>query len=712
MNAEETTNETTNQGNPEPAEAPEIQNETPVQEAVEPEVKAPEVLAVPVPEPGRVVKLEDLEEEAEYPQEEYDLLTKLYENTINSLTEGEIVKGKILSITDKEVAVDIGFKSEGVISIDEFKDTSEMNVGDEIEIFLDKIEDSDGQLRLSKEKADFTRLWENIIEIYEKGLMIDGKIVRRIKGGMVVDLMGIDAFLPGSQIDVKPIRDFDALLNQTMEFRVVKVNHLRKNIVVSRRVIIEEGLSEQREAMLKELEVGQVRLGVVKNITDFGVFIDLGGVDGLLHITDLSWGRVNHPNEIVNLDEEIKVVILDFDQENKRVSLGLKQLQPHPWENIEEKYPVGAKVIGKVVSITDYGAFIELEKGIEGLIHISEMSWTQHIKHPSKIVSIGEEVEAVVLNFDKDQKKISLGLKQIEPDPWENIVVKYPVGSKHKGVVRNITNFGVFVELEEGIDGLIHISDLSWTKKVRHPSEIIKKGEEIEAIILSVSPDDRRISLGFKQLDDNPWDTFEIEFKKGVVVQGKVVRSIEKGLIVELPGGVEGFVPSAQLGGAAVSGEEMKKKQSNVGEDLDLKVIEFDKEQKKIVLSQKSYFTDLEAKNVKDYMSKQDDADEGASVEVKKDDKKEEVKEPEVAEEQTTEAAPEEAVEESVEETKEEVKEEVVEEKVEVVEEKVAEPEAEEEAAEPKVEEEVETAKTEEKKEPEAETDNKEEKAE
>ncbi len=598
---------------------------------MEPEVKEP---VIPLPEepgeeskykPGQVVKLEDLEEELEYTKEEQEVLEKLYNQTISSLSEGEIVKGKILSITDKEVAVDIGFKSEGVIPRDEFRDTEELEVGEEIEIFLDKIEDTDGQLRLSKEKADFSKLWDKIVQIYEDGETIEGKIVRRIKGGMVVDLMGIDAFLPGSQIDVKPIRDFDSLLANSMQFKVVKINHLRKNIVVSRRVIIEDGLSEQREKMLSELEVGQVRKGVVKNITDFGVFIDLGGVDGLLHITDLSWGRVSHPSEIVSLDDEIEVVILDFDKDNKRVSLGLKQLQPHPWENIEEKYPVGTRVKGKVVSITDYGAFIELEKGIEGLIHISEMSWTQHIKHPSKIVSIGEEVEAVVLNFDKDQKKISLGLKQIEPDPWSDILTKYPIDSRHKGIVRNITNFGVFVELEEGIDGLIHISDLSWTKKVRHPSEIVKKGEEIEVVILSVSPEDRRISLGFKQLEENPWDAFERQYNKGVVTQGTVVRSIEKGLIVEIPGGVEGFVPSAHMGGE-MGGEAIKKKQSIVGEVLDLKVIEFDKEQKKIVLSQNEFVKDAEDKDVQEYMKKQEDDISADEQEKAVDAKEEEIK--------------------------------------------------------------------------------------
>ena len=558
----------------------------------------------PEAKPGRVIKLQDLEQHFEYPVEEAAVLAQLYEKTITEFAESEIVKGKILSISDKEVAVDIGFKSEGVIPISEFKSAEELKVGDEIEIYLDKIEDSDGQLKLSKEKADFTKIWEDVVRKFESGDLIEGKIMRRIKGGMVVDLMGIDAFLPGSQIDLKPVRDFDSLIGKTLEFKIVKVNHLRKNIVISRRVIVEEGLSEQREKMMKDLEKGQVRWGVVKNITDFGVFIDLGGVDGLLHITDLSWGRIAHPSEIVSLDEKLQVVILDFDRERQRVSLGLKQLQPHPWENIEEKYPVRSKVSGKVVSITDYGAFIELEKGIEGLIHISEMSWTQHIKHPSKILSIGEEVETVVLNFDKDDKKISLGLKQIEPDPWTKVLTNYPLGSKHQGKVRNVTNFGVFVELEQGIDGLVHISDLSWTKKVRHPGDIVNKGEEIEVIILNVSVEDRRISLGHKQLEENPWDTFEVDFQKGFTTTGEIVRHVEKGLIVALPSGVEGFVPASHVE-AEDDGEKKLRKRFNRGDNLTLKVIEFDKENKKIVLSQSEYLKDLEKQEVDEYNKKQ-----------------------------------------------------------------------------------------------------------
>jgi len=555
----------------------------------------------PAVESYGIVDDETSEDEQQYSSKEYDFFEKMYTETLNEILEGEIVSGKILSINDKEVAVDIGFKSEGTIPIEEFENPDNLKVGEEIEVYLDSIENKDGQLVLSKEKANFTRVWEKIVHMYENDEIIEGKCVRRIKGGMVVDLMGIDAFLPGSQIDVKPIRDFDAYVGKTLQLKVVKVNHLRKNIVVSRRVIIEESLSKQREQILAELQKGQVREGVVKNITDFGVFIDLGGVDGLLHITDLSWGRVSHPSEIVDFDQKIEVMVLDFDENKSRISLGLKQLLSPPWENIEDKYPVGKRVTGKVVSITDYGAFVELEKGVEGLIHVSEMSWTQHIMHPSKLLQIGEEVDAVILSIDKESKKISLGLKQTEPDPWLTLEKKYPVGSVHKGIVRNLTHFGVFVELEDGIDGLVHISDLSWTRKVRHPSEMVKKGDEIDVVVLNISRQDRRISLGHKQIDENPWDRFEKLYVPGINTTGKVVRLIEKGVIVELPAGVEGFVPSNHLSPEAKkSGEK-----SLVDSELQLKVIEFDKENKKIVLSQVDFLKDSEKKDLDDFMSKQ-----------------------------------------------------------------------------------------------------------
>ncbi|NVM03421.1 MAG: 30S ribosomal protein S1 [Candidatus Helarchaeota archaeon] len=553
-----------------------------------------------------ILKMENIIEESEYSDEEYNEYLKLYEETLKEINEGEIVTGRILSINDKEVTVDIGFKSEGNIPTSEFDSLEDLRVGDEIPVFLDSVEDKDGQLVLSKWKADFTRIWDKLMEKYEKSEVIEGKCLRRIKGGIVVDLNGIDAFLPGSQIDVKPIRDFDAFIGQTLPFKIVKVNNLRKNIVVSRRALIEGDQAEQKEKILKKIEKGKVMEGTVKNITDFGVFVDLGGADGLLHITDLSWGRVSHPSEIVSLDEKIKVMILDFDDNKERISLGLKQLTPHPWEKIDEKYQIGQRVKGKAVSITDYGVFVELEKGIEGLVHISEMSWTQHIKHPSKFISLGEELEVVILNIDKQEKKISLGLKQIEPDPWLTIEEKYPVGSKHKGKVRNITNFGVFVELEEGVDGLIHISDLSWTKKVRHPNEIVDRGNEIDVVILGTSKKDRRISLGHKQIESNPWDRFEKIYKKGVETKGKVVRSIEKGLIVELPENVEGFVPFTQL--TKINGKRREKEKSfQPREEIPLKVIEFDKNQKKIVLSYDIYIINKEKQEAKEYVKSQEE---------------------------------------------------------------------------------------------------------
>lgn len=531
-----------------------------------------------------IVKLDELEDDKEYSEEEYNSLVNLYEQTLSEFVEGELVIGKVLDVSDKEVAVDIGFKSEGVIPIDEFKDPSSVQVGDDIEVFLDNVEDSDGQLVLSKKKADFTRQWEKVLAAYENDDVLQGTCQRRIKGGIVVDLMGVDAFLPGSQIDVKPIRDFDALIGQALDFKIVKVNETRKNIVVSHRVLIEEGMKEQRQHILGNLEKGQILEGSVKNITDFGVFIDLGGVDGLLHINDLSWGRVSHPSEVVSLDEKIKVQILDFNEAKDRISLGLKQLQPHPWDNVQDKYKQGDVIKGKVVNISDYGTFIELEKGVEGLIHISEMSWTQHIKHPSKLVSLGETIEAKILNLDYEERKISLGLKQLEPDPWADIGAKYPVGSKQSGVVRNLTNFGAFVELEEGIDGLIHISDLSWTKKIRHPGEVVKKGEEVEVVVLNIDQGNRRISLGYKQTTDNPWDDFEKTYQPKAETTGKIVRMIEKGVIVELPDSVDGFVPLSQL---KKHGIRKPAEAYKVGDELKLVVLELNKENKKIILSEK-----------------------------------------------------------------------------------------------------------------------------
>ena len=539
-------------------------------------------------------------EDREYNDAEYQNLLKLYEGTLGTISEGEIVQGRVVAIGETNVSVDIGFKSEGVVALAEFTNRDELKVGDEIEVFLESVENKDGQLVLSRKRADFMRVWERVTKAFTTGEVLQGRCVRRIKGGIVVDLLGIDAFLPGSQIDVRPVRDFDQFIGKVMDFRVVKINHPSENVVVSHKVLVEEEMAGQRKVILDSLEKGQILEGTVKAITDFGVFVDLGGVDGLVHITDLSWGRISHPSEIVKLDQTINVVVLDFDQEKKRISLGYKQLQPHPWENIQNKYPVGTKVAGKVVSLADYGAFVEIEKGIEGLIHISEMSWTQHIKHPSQVVSMGQMLDAIILSLDKDAKKLSLGIKQLEPDPWLTLMQKYPVGSRHTGTVRNLTNFGVFVELEQGVDGLVHISDLSWTKKIRHPGEVVKKGDELEVLILGVDVDQRRISLGHKQIGENPWETFGEQYKMGKEVEGKIVRIIEKGVIVELPMGVDGFVPISQLSTAQVKNIAERFK---IGDELPLKVVEFDKDAKKIVLSAVEFLKGKESKIVDEYMS-------------------------------------------------------------------------------------------------------------
>ncbi|MBI3194299.1 MAG: 30S ribosomal protein S1 [Ignavibacteriae bacterium] len=541
------------------------------------------------------------EEYGGYTNDELQELARMYDTTFHDVKEGEIVRGRIVAINDDGVAIDIGFKSEGIVPIVEFPNIDELKPGDEIEVFLQSVEDKEGQLVLSRKRADFIRIWERILRAHDTTEVLQGKITRRIKGGLVVDLFGIEAFLPGSQIDVRPVRDFDQFLGKSMDFRVVKVNHPYENVVVSHKALIEEELAGQRKEILDRLEKGQVLEGVVKAITDFGVFVDLGGVDGLVHITDLSWGRVNHPSEIVKLDQVLNVAVLDFGEDKKRISLGIKQLQSHPWENIEAKYPLQTRVTGKVVSMADYGAFIEIEKGIEGLIHISEMSWTQHIKHPSQLVSMGQMVDAIILSLDKENKKISLGMKQLEPDPWLSFLQKYPINSVHKGAVRNLTNFGAFVELEPGFDGLVHISDLSWTKKIRHPAEVLKKAQEIEVMILGIDAEARRISLGHKQVKDNPWDGFEQFYSKGVETEGVVNRIIEKGVIVELPMGVDAFVPASHLTTAQLKnvGEKFKN-----GDVLPLKVIEFDKENKKIVLSVVEYLKDKEQKLIDDYANK------------------------------------------------------------------------------------------------------------
>ena len=530
---------------------------------------------------GQVYSLADLDKVVD-PEDwnvGLDDLRKLVENTLTNVSEHEIVTGKVVSVGEKDVVIDIGFKSDGIVSRSEFG--PDLEAGQDVEVYLERIEDYHGQLVLSKTKADTVRRWRRIEDAFNNEEVLEGLIVRRIKGGMIVELLdGMEAFLPGSQIDVRPVRDFDAYLEKRMEFKIVKLNPTNENIVVSHKALIEKDIMAQREKILLTMEPGQILEGVVKNITDFGVFIDLGGVDGLLHITDLSWGRVSHPSELVTLDQKLNVVVLDYDKDRQRISLGLKQLQKHPWEDIEEKVAGNQLVEGKVVSITDYGAFVELEKGIEGLVHISEMSWTEHIRHPSQMVSLGQIVQVKILNVDSEGKKISLGMKQLEPDPWENIAERYPPGTVMRGKVRNITNFGVFVEIEPGIDGLVHISDLSWTKRIRHPSDMVKKGQELDVVVLNIDTKDRRISLGHKQVETNPWNTFAQVYSEGSLTNAKVVRIEDKGMVVELPMEVEAFVPEGELPAGSTL---VDYKEGTAVENL--YVIRFDANQKEIVLS-------------------------------------------------------------------------------------------------------------------------------
>ncbi|MGM0589932.1 MAG: 30S ribosomal protein S1 [Bacteroidota bacterium] len=575
---EESTEETTSE---ESAEAVDAQTEEEVRVAVDED----EVATFSGDLDGKVYTMDELQAASEdYSDDEFHELVDMYEDTLHDIEEKEVVKGRVVSVDEKYVVVDIGFKSEGIIQKNEFPNevAEKLEPGDEVEVFLDRVEDREGQLILSRRKADILHAWEKIESSYYNEEVLEGYIHRRIKGGMVVDIMGIDAFLPGSQIDVRPVRDFDAYVGKTMEFKVVKLNMQAENVVVSHRALIESDLEEQREEILATIEAGQVLEGSVKNITDFGVFIDLGGVDGLLHITDLSWGRVEHPSEIVSLDQRMNVAVIDFDEETKRVSLGLKQLQPHPWDEIGDKYPEGTRVQGRVVSIADYGAFIELEKGVEGLIHISEMSWTQHIKHPSQLVDKDDIIECVVLNVNKDEKKISLGVKQLEKDPWEDLTDRYPVGSKHTGKVRNLTNFGVFVELEPGIDGLVHISDLSWTEKINHPSEMVEKGDDMEVVILAVDFNNRRITLGHKQIEDNPWEKFAVEYAVGNEVKGTIKKVTDKGVFIELPLGAEAFLPGSKTDTEGEFTEDL-----NEGDEIEATVIEFDESSKNITLTQR-----------------------------------------------------------------------------------------------------------------------------
>lgn len=520
----------------------------------------------------------------DYTEEEFGELVTMYENTLSRIEEKEIVKGVVLAVDPKYVIVDIGFKSEGIVPINEFSASllETLAPGDEVEVFLDKVEDREGQLILSRKKADILLAWEKIESAHETGEIVEGFIKRRIKGGMVVDLYGIDAFLPGSQIDVRPVRDFDAYVEKTMELQVVKLNMQAENVVVSHRSLIESDLEDKRQEILETIEKGQVLEGAVKNITDFGVFIDLGGVDGLLHITDLSHGRVDHPSEILSLDQKLNVVVIDFDSKSKRVSLGLKQLQPHPWDEIHSKYPEESKVQGRVVSIADYGAFVELEKGVEGLIHISEMSWTQHIKHPSQLVEKGQIVECIVLNVDDDGRKISLGIKQLVSDPWEDLHHRFPIGSKHNGVVRNLTNFGAFVELESGIDGLVHVTDLSWTKKIDHPSEVVSKGQELEVVVSRIDVEKRQISLSHKETLENPWDKALEELNVGAEITGTIYKVTDNGLFLNLPIGIEAFIGKNRL---AEQFENLPNAFKE-GSELTAKIFEFDGSSKTLELSQ------------------------------------------------------------------------------------------------------------------------------
>ena len=505
-------------------------------------------------------------------------ITEAYDKTLSNVAVGEVVEGTVTAITKREVLVNIGYKSEGVIPVSEFRYNPDLKVGDKIEVYVESAEDKNGQLALSHKKARQLKSWDRVNEALEKDEIIKGYIKCRTKGGMIVDVFGIEAFLPGSQIDVKPIRDYDIYVDKTMEFKVVKINQEFRNVVVSHKALIEAELEAQKQVIMSKLEKGQILEGTVKNITSYGVFVDLGGVDGLIHITDLSWGRVNHPEEIVSLDQKINVVILDFDDQKKRIALGLKQLTPHPWEALDPNLKVGDKVKGRVVVMADYGAFVEIAPGVEGLIHVSEMSWSQHLRSAQEFMKVGDEVEAVILTLDREERKMSLGIKQLTPDPWENIETKYPVGTKCTAKVRNFTNFGVFVEIEEGIDGLIHISDLSWTKKVKHPGEFTQVGADIDVVVLEIDKENRRLSLGHKQLEENPWNGFEAQFPVESIHEGTITEMTDKGAVVALGENIEGFCPARQL--VKEDGTTPK-----VGDKLNFKVIEFSKATKRITLS-------------------------------------------------------------------------------------------------------------------------------
>ncbi|GJM60169.1 MULTISPECIES: 30S ribosomal protein S1 [Persicobacter] len=526
----------------------------------------------------------------EYSADKRAEMEAMIDGTMNAVTEKSVVKATVVSISDRDVVLNIGFKSDGLVSAAEFRDTPELSVGDEVDVFVEEQENANGQLVLSRRKAKIVKAWEQIQGALAEDSVIEGVVKRRTKGGLIVDIYGVEAFLPGSQIDVKPIRDFDVYVGKKMEVKVVKINHANDNVVVSHKVLIEKDLEKQKAEILNNLEKGQILEGVIKNMTNFGVFIDLGGVDGLLHITDISWGRINHPEEVLQLDQKVKVVVLDFDEDKKRISLGMKQLTAHPWDSLSEEIQVGSKVKGKIVNVADYGAFLEIIPGVEGLIHVSEMSWSQHLRNPQDFIKIGDEQEAVVLTLDREDRKMSLGIKQLSEDPWTkgDVLTKYAVGTKHQGVVRNLTNFGLFIELEEGIDGLVHVSDLSWTKKIKHPSEFVKVGETLDVKVLELDVDNRRLALGHKQLEENPWDTFETIFTKGSEHDCTILNKNDKGAVLELPYGIEGFATSKNL---------VKEDETNLeaGETAKFVVVEFSKDEKRIVLSHTATFKEVAA---------------------------------------------------------------------------------------------------------------------
>jgi len=527
---------------------------------------------------------------------------KMYDGTFSSINKGEIISGTVVSINSKDVVLNIGFKSDGLVSVSEFRDTPDLKIGDSVEVFVESQEDANGQLVLSRKRAKTQKSWERINSALDNDEIITGFVKSRTKGGLIVDIMGVEAFLPGSQIDIKPIRDYDIYVGKTMEFKVVKINHEFKNVVVSHKVLIEDDLENQKTEIVAKLEKGQVLEGTVKNITDFGVFIDLGGVDGLLHITDISWGRIEHPREVLALDQKINVVVLDFDDEKKRIALGLKQLTPHPWQSLDEKIVVGSKVKGKIVTVADYGAFLEIIPGVEGLIHVSEMSWSQNLRNPQEFLKVGDEIEAQVLTLDRDERKMSLGIKQLTPDPWQNAGEKYAIGTKHYATVKNMTNFGVFVELEDGIDGLIHISDLSWSKKINHPNEFTKVGEKLDVVVLELDIENRKLSLGHKQLEENPWDTFETIFTIDSIHEGTVLKVTDKGAVVALPYGVEGFAPTKHI----VKEDGKSLKADDVAE---FKIIEFGKDNKRIVISHARIWEEARAEaRVQEFESRKKEA--------------------------------------------------------------------------------------------------------